>query len=189
MRSSPKETLEIALLADGVAPAEVYKVLRTPEGLDRAFAKLDQLKPNILWWGSGAESVQRLAAGEVVMTTAWNGRPYLANKNDGRNFKIVWPAGGIVMMDYWVVLKGSPNLDAAYKFLNFASKPEVGAAFMKGIPYGVTTKASYDLLSDEERSGLPSSPANLANSVEMDFGFWVENLDAIQERFNTWVAK
>ncbi|MCA3573759.1 MAG: ABC transporter substrate-binding protein [Aestuariivirga sp.] len=189
MRSSPKETLEIALLADGVAPADVYTVLRTPEGLDRAFAKLDKLKPNILWWNSGAESVQRLASGEVVMTTAWNGRPFLANKNDKKNFKIVWGAGGIVMMDSWVILKGSPNLESAYAFLKFVSEPEAGAAFMKGIPYGVSTKASYDLLSDEERANLPSSPANMATSVTMDFPYWIDNLDSVQERFNTWVAK
>lgn len=42
-------------MADGVPAADVYKVLATKEGQDRAFAKLDELKPNIQWWESGAQ--------------------------------------------------------------------------------------------------------------------------------------
>ena len=52
MRRTPKYTLEFALMADGVAPADVYKVLRTPEGVDRAFRKLDAIKPHMVWWSS-----------------------------------------------------------------------------------------------------------------------------------------
>ncbi|MBZ9603063.1 extracellular solute-binding protein [Phyllobacterium chamaecytisi] len=36
--------LEWALIADGVPTKEVYKVLGTPEGVDRAFTKLDTIK-------------------------------------------------------------------------------------------------------------------------------------------------
>ena len=76
----PKYTLEFALMADGVAPAEVYEVLRTPEGVDRAFAKLDEIKDDIIWWEAGAQPPQLLASGEVVMTSAYNGRISAANK-------------------------------------------------------------------------------------------------------------
>ena len=189
MRNSPKETLEIALLADGVSPADIYTVLGTPEGMDRAYAKLDELKPNILWWSSGAESIQRLASAEVVMSTAWNGRPFLANKNDGRDFRIVWEAGGIVAMDNWVILNGSPKVESAYSFLAFAARPDIGAAFMKGIPYGVGQTGAYELLTEEERGQLPSSPANMQASVTTDQVFWVDNLDSIQQRFDTWKAQ
>ena len=58
LRQSPKTTLEIALLADGVPPADVYKVLATPAGQKRAFDKLDQIKPNLMWWKSGTQPVQ-----------------------------------------------------------------------------------------------------------------------------------
>ncbi len=37
----------MALLADGVPPGEVYKLLETPEGLDRAFNKLEALQPDL----------------------------------------------------------------------------------------------------------------------------------------------
>ncbi len=78
-------------MADGVPPGEVYKVLRTPEGIDRAFTKLDTIKPDIVWWEAGAQPPQLLASGEVAMTSAYNGRITAANKSDKRNFKIVWP--------------------------------------------------------------------------------------------------
>jgi len=42
------------LIADGVEPKDVYKVLGTPAGVDRAFKKLDTIKKNIVWWESGA---------------------------------------------------------------------------------------------------------------------------------------
>jgi putative spermidine/putrescine transport system substrate-binding protein len=91
MRKGAKYTLEVALMADGVAPKDVYKVLATPAGVDRAFKKLDQLKPNIQWWEAGAQPPQYLVSGDVVMSSAYNGR--IANtQKEGKNLKIVWAA-------------------------------------------------------------------------------------------------
>ena len=80
MRKGAKFTLEFALLADGVKPDEVYKLLGTKAGVERAFKKLDQLKANIQWWEAGAQAPQLLAAGDVVMTSAYNGRIATAQK-------------------------------------------------------------------------------------------------------------
>ena len=74
LRKQPEYALESALLADGVSPDQIYKVLATPEGVDRAFKKLDEIKANLLWWESGAQPLQYLASGEVVMASAFNGR-------------------------------------------------------------------------------------------------------------------
>jgi putative spermidine/putrescine transport system substrate-binding protein len=105
MRKGAKYTLEVALMADGVAPKDVYKVLATPAGVDRAFKKLDQLKPNIQWWEAGAQPPQYLVSGDVVMSSAYNGR--IANtQKEGKNLKIVW-AGGMYDFDSWAIPKGS----------------------------------------------------------------------------------
>src|SRR5580700_1787510 len=70
LRNHPLATLEAALMADGVAPDELY-----PLDVDRAFKKLEQIKPYItVWWTSGAQSAQLLNDGEVDMVMAWNGR-------------------------------------------------------------------------------------------------------------------
>jgi putative spermidine/putrescine transport system substrate-binding protein len=188
MRQGPKTNLEIALMADGVAPADVYKVLATPEGVDRAFRKLDELKPNLIWWTAGAQPPQMLAAGDVAMTTAYNGRIAAANTADKKDFKIVW-TGSLFTIDSWVILKGSPNVDAATKFLAYMGKPENQAKLPTKITYGVTNKAATPLIAAEYLPGLPTNPANMSQAVELNAEFWLENIDSLTERFNTWAAK
>src|SRR5215470_6040623 len=72
LRKGPKTTLEIALLADGVAPQDVYQTLATPAGVDRAFNKLTQLKPNLAWWDKGSQGRERLGSGDGAMVDAYN---------------------------------------------------------------------------------------------------------------------
>ena len=131
---NPATNLEFALLAEGVPADEVYEVLSTPEGVDLAFAKLDTIKDSIVWWEAGAQAPQLLASGEVVMTTAWNGRIYNANK-EGQDFRIVWD-NQILDSNYWVIPKGAKNMDASLAFIKYAVEPEVLAGITKYIPYG-----------------------------------------------------
>ena len=86
MRKGARYNLEFALMADGVKTADVYKVLATKDGADRAFKKLTELKPNIQWWEAGAQPPQFLVAGDVVMTTAYNGRIDAAQR-EGKNLQ------------------------------------------------------------------------------------------------------
>ena len=74
MRRKPMGNMEFALMADGVSPQDVYAVLDTPDGIERAFRKLDTIKDQIVWWEAGAQPPQLLADGEVTLTTAYNGR-------------------------------------------------------------------------------------------------------------------
>jgi putative spermidine/putrescine transport system substrate-binding protein len=108
MRRHPVYNLEAALIADGVPSKDVYKVLRTPDGIERAFKKLDTIKPDLVFWKSGAQPPQMLAAGDVVFTTAYNGRITAANEKDKKNFKMVWTDTPYTM-DSWVIMKGTPN--------------------------------------------------------------------------------
>ncbi len=121
LRKTPKYALKFALLADGVKPDKLYATLRTKEGVDRAFKKLDELKPNIIWWSTAANAIQLLAAGQVVMTTtAPNGRIAGINRSEKTHFQFVWP-GSIYSVDSWAILKGAPNKDDGMKFIAFAS--------------------------------------------------------------------
>lgn len=188
LRQGPKSTLEIALLGDGVAPKDLYKVLGTEEGVARAFKKLDSIKNDIVWWKAGAQPAQLLASGEVTMTMAYNGRIDAANKSDHKNFGIVWD-GALYTIDSWVILKGTPNLDAAYKFLDFVGKPENQSKFSETIAYGTSNKDAAALLSPVVLKDLPTAPDNIKNTEEMSVPFWLENIDKLTERFNKWVAK
>lgn len=186
-RQTAKMTLEIALLADGVAPGEVYKVLATREGQDRAFAKLDQIKPQILWWTTGAESVERLASGDVVATAAFNGRISAANAA-GKDFALQWD-GQVYGIDYWGIVKGARNRDNAEKFIAFASSPAAQAEFPKYITYGVTNLAAIGAIAPDLARQLPTTPDNLKTAVALDSEFWADNGEALEARFATWRAQ
>ncbi len=132
-------------------PEDIYKVLGTKEGVDRAFAKLDQLKPNIQWWEAGAQPPQWLAAGDVVMSAAYNGRIAAAQK-EGVKLGIVWP-GSLYDPEYWAVVKGTPNKALAEKFIAFASQPQTQKTFSEKIPYGPVHKGTLDLLPADGAGG------------------------------------
>lgn len=188
LRKGPKYALEFALMGDGVAPADVYKVLATEAGVDRAFAKLETIKGDLIWWEAGAQPIQLLASGEVVMTSAYNGRLTGINKSEGKNFQIVWP-GSIYAIDSWVVLKGSPNKDAAFDFIRFASLPENQSKLPEFVAYGLPNKAAGAMLDASTAAELPTAPANLDVSIPLDGDFWVDNIEALTKRFNAWVAQ
>ena len=194
MRKNPKVTLEFALIADGVPTDQVYDVLGTEEGVARAFAKLDTIKDDIVWWEAGAQPPQLLADGEVVFSTAWNGRVFNAKNGEGQPFEMVWD-GQIYDLDLWVIPKGSKNKDAALDFVAFSTATEQLAAQASWISYGPAR------ISSEARIGtyhaddslkmaphMPTASANFANALQNDFEFWADNQDQLNERFNAWLA-
>lgn len=184
---NPATNLEFALLADGVPADQVYEVLSTPEGVDRAFARLDTIKGDIVWWEAGAQAPQLLASGEVVMTTAWNGRIHNANK-EGQDFRIVWD-NQILDSNYWVIPKGAKDPAASMEFIKFAVRPEMLAAVTKYIPYGPVRASAAEFVTPEDAANLPTSPQNLTVALTLDNAFWADNGDEIRRRFTTWLAQ
>lgn len=194
LRKTPKANLEFALMADGVKPADVYKTLSTPAGVDRAFAKLDTIKHDAVWWEAGAQPPQLLADGEVVMTTAYNGRLFNAVANEGRKFKIVWD-GQVWDLDLWVIPKGTKHKDAALKFVAYSTDTQRLADQAKWISYGPARKSSMPLIGKDATGKIemgpqmPTAPENFKNALQNNFEFWADNQDALNERFNAWLAK
>lgn len=187
LRKGAKYTLEIALMADGVPPKEVYKVLATPEGVDRAFAKLDQLKPDIQWWESGAQPAQYLVSGDVVMTSAYNGRISQAAR-EGKNLKVVWD-GSVYDLDYWAIPKGSANKAETMKFIAFASQPDTQKVYAENIAYGAVNKKAIGLIDKKYLADMPTAPDNEKNAIALDVNFWIDNGVSLEQRYNAWVAK
>ncbi|WP_225191918.1 ABC transporter substrate-binding protein [Sinorhizobium alkalisoli] len=188
MRKSAKYTLEFALLADGVGKDEVYGVLATPEGVDRAFRKLDELRPHLVWWEAGAQPLQLLASGEVVMTSAYNGRITGINRSEGKEFKVVWP-GSIYAIDSWVILKDAENQDAGQDFITFASMPDNMTKLPGYIAYGLPNTEAAEKVEPRYAAELPTAPENMAAALALDVEFWIDNSEALTERFNAWLAQ
>lgn len=188
LRKDPYTNLEWALIADGVPMKDVYKVLRTPQGVDRAFKKLDTIKKNVVWWTTGAQPVQLLADGQVIMTMAFHGRIYSAIKDDGQRFEMMWDAAPSAW-SYLVIPKGSPHLDNAYKFLAFGGTPQPQADLTRYIPYGPSEKDAMALVDPAVMPFLPNAASHETSMLESDYLFWVENGDDLRQRFTTWLAK
>jgi putative spermidine/putrescine transport system substrate-binding protein len=188
LRKSPKASMEWALVADGVDPKDVYKVLSTPAGVDRAFRKLDTIKKDIVWWESGAQAPQLLADGAVVMTQAYNGRIDDAAKKENKPFKAVWDAQ-VYDFEWWGIPAGAKHADDAAKFIVSASQPQAYADLSKYIAYAPPRKDAIALVDKQRLGDLPTSPANFKRAVQINATFWADNADQINKRFQVWLTQ
>ncbi len=185
----PTVMLEFALIGDGVPASKVFDVLSTPEGVNRAFAKLDTIKDSIVWWESGAQAPQLLADGEVTMTAAWNGRIQAAIDNENQPFTIIWD-GQVMDFDGWAIPRGSKNIDAAYDYINYVSEAKHMGEQHKYVSYGPVTNAAGAMITDPALAAkLPSAPQNMNNWVPHNTAFWADNFDELNERFLAWIGK
>ncbi len=184
LRRSAKYTLEIALLADGVDPKQVYSTLSTEAGVRRAFRKLDQISDHTVWWEAAPQPAALMAAGIVRMTSAYT-LWFDPAEERNRHTHIVWRQS-LYDLDSWAIPKGSPKLDAAYHFIAFASSPEPQKVLSEHLAYGPTSRGALQLLPAGLAGNLPSSSSNLADALRIDTAFWIEHGDALERRFNAW---
>jgi len=175
MRQTPEGNLELALMADGVPPAEVYGLLATEAGLARAFAKLDAIRSQIVWWRAGAEPPALLAEKRVAMTTAYR-RGLPADAPIG-----VVPDGRILRFNMLAAPKGAPHRQAALDFIAFATGAERQAAQGPITGYGPSRKSAV-------AEAGPESGA-LDGALSHDVGFWMENRAALTRRFTDWLER
>jgi putative spermidine/putrescine transport system substrate-binding protein len=179
----PTGTFEAALLADGVAPEDLY-----PIDVDRALASLDKIKDDVsVWWTTGAQPPQLLASGEVALSAAWNGR-VIAAKAEGAPANVEYN-NAILMADSWVVPKGTKNKDLAMEFINFAIAKEQQAEYSSNIAYSPANLDALELLDDETIANLGQTGPNRESQIVVDLEWWVENFDDVNTRFQEWLLE
>ena len=177
---SGQSNLELALMADGVARDKLY-----PLDVDRAFGKLEQLKPNIsVFWDSGAQATQLATSQEVDMLSIWaarieaairEGAPYAYTLNEG-----------VVDVECLVVPKGSPNREGAMRLINHLLDPAYQANLPDYIPYGPMNQDAFKkgLISPEKAAKIVTSTDNLAKQVFVNAAWWADHATALQERWD-----
>ena len=194
LEKRPDPNLEWALIADGVDPGDVYDVLETEEGIKRAFAKLDTIKDQVVWWTKGSQPVQLLADGEVVFGSPYNGRLFQAIEVDKAPIKMLWD-GQALNLDGWVVPKGAPNKAEVMKYLKFATDTQRLADQAKFISYGPLRASSAPLVGKHADLGIdmgphmPTSPENIKRAFFYDFEWWADHKDEMAQRFESWLAR
>ena len=194
LEKKPIGNLEWALIADGVSPDDVYDLLSTPEGVDRAFAKLDTIKSEVVWWVKGAVPVQLLADGEVVIASAYNGRLFSGIEEEKQPIAMMWD-WQVFDLDGWVIPRGTGKIDEVMKFLHFATDTQRLADQAKFISYGPARMSSAPMVGKHATLGIemgphmPTAPGNAKNTLLFNYEWWADHRDELDERFNAWLAK
>jgi putative spermidine/putrescine transport system substrate-binding protein len=188
LRRDPRVVLEWALMADGVAPDQVYKTLETEAGLERAFGVLDGIKSSLVWWESGSDPVALLDSGAVAMTSVWNGRLYRPIVEEGKGYTILWD-GQIWDIDSWGIPKGTSNLDKSLDFIRYATGSRPLAAQTKYISYGPARVSSMALVGEGVKAMLPTFPEHMASALQTDAEWWATRHAELSARFEAWLAE
>lgn len=185
LRANAQDLLEIALLSEGVAPADVYPALSAEGGIERAIARLEALKPDVaIWWTSGAQSAQILKDGEADLVVTWNGRAASVVADGGAadyTFR-----QSVIGTDCFGVPKGAPNKDAAMKLIAAMTTPEREAKLTDFIAYGPVNPAAYEggLIGADKLKELATAPGNVETSVFSDAIWWMEHGEEAQVAFD-----
>ena len=196
LEKRPINNVEWALLCDGVAKEDLYDVLETPEGIDRALAKLDTIKDHVVWWSAAAEVPQLLADGEVVIGSTYNGRLFSAIEEQKQPISMLWDAQ-VFDFSSFIIPTGLPKdrLDRAKNYIRFATTSQRLADLSKYISYGPARKSSAALVSKHATLGIdmakhmPTNPDNAKSALLYNYEFWADYRDDIDEKFQVWLSK
>ena len=196
LESRPINTMEWALLCDGVPKDEIYDVLATNEGQDRALAKLDTIKDDVIWWSAGADTPQLLADGEIFMGSTYNGRLFSAIVEQDQPIGMMWDAQ-VFDLDGWIIPAGLPEdrLARVKDFVRFATDTQRLADQAAYISYGPARDSSAPLVGKHAELGIemaphmPTDPANSQNTFLQNYEFWADYRDDIDAKFQSWLAQ
>lgn len=190
MKQGAKLNLEMALLADGVPPQDVYKTLQTDTGVARAFRKLDTLKPGLIWWRAAGEPAKLIQSGQAVFSTVLNGDIFDARADQPG---VIWDRQ-LYEFDVFGVPKGDPKMDMAMDFIRYATGSLPLARMANRISYGPARRSALPLVDKNPqlniamRSFLPTASGNFATAFAVDDAWWLDHGAALETRFQTWLA-
>ncbi len=192
----PIANMEWALICDGVAIEDVYDLLETEEGVQQAFAKLDEIKDQVVWWSAGAETPQLLADGEVVLGSTYNGRLFSVIEEQDQPVAMLWD-WQMFDLDGWIIPAGLPEdrLNRALDFLRYATDTQRLADQAKYISYGPARASSAPLVGQHAELGIdmaphmPTDPANAVNTFLFNYNWWADNRDDIDAQFQAWLLQ
>ena len=181
-QAAKRYVLEVALVADGVDPADLY-----PLDIDRALAVLDKIKDDVIFWETGSQSAQQLADGEAVMSMIWNGRIQTAI-DEGAPLAIQWNQH-ITLPDYLAVPKGSPNKEEAMKLIAYMVNSENNHKITDYISYAPVNMKTFDKINAEMAPLLPTYEDRPSLGFNVSDAWWDENRDAVTEAYNAWLLE
>ncbi len=183
LRNHPVDNLEFALLAGGVPPGKLY-----PIDMDRAFAKLDAIKPHVsVWWTTGAQPAQLLLDKEVVLATGWNGRFFdLMQKK--APIGLEWTQAALKQGTF-VIPKGAKDAYWGQQLLAMFTDPKSEAMYAEALAYPGLHKDSARYINPVVLPFMPTAPGNMEKQYWTNDEWWSDNGSKAIERWNGWLLK
>ena len=181
---SPWRVLIGALIADGVPKDDLF-----PLDLDRAFAKLDEIRPHVtVWWSSGDQIQRAFREDEVTAGLIWGTRLAFLQR-EGIPLTPIWN-GATLNEAHWAVFKDAPNRENAIRFLNwYFDHPEVQVAFGRAGSLSPSTRSALALYSADEQKDQPGHADNIDGIVPVDYRWIADSHAEVLERWNAWLAE
>ncbi len=189
LRADPRGTLEAALLSDGVPPDALYRVLSTPDGIDRAFRRLTQLRPYVVWWNTPAEAMKILTTGAALMG--------MAATTDIFGINAATPEPGFGVSTFplfrisydWVLLPDTTSngatsgTDAITALRTWITQPEQKQTLNARMP------SAEDSTVNQATGHPPATIPHMPPAIPLNNAFWRDHLNVIQPRFSQWLSE
>lgn len=173
------QMFEFAMVADDKDTSSV-----TADDIVPALDKYREIEDSLITWTSGAQAQQQLESGEAVMGLVWSGRGYGA-ANAGAPVAAMWDEW-MVMVDSTAIPKGSQNLQAAHSAINYYGGAEQQTKMSELTSYGPINVNAKPDLSGELGNWMTTDHLDTGHYPNVDF--WVENYDALQSAWSSWVT-
>ncbi len=194
-RTLPKtaqNVLEIALMADGIKPNEIYSLLEKPEGVKKAFNNLNKIKKHIIWWSKPSEAFKLLSNGKASMGIAYNGRAFSVIAVQKKPLQIIWD-GQIYDYNLWAIPKNAKNKNKSIEFIRFATAPKQLANQASLFPYGPTRISANQEIGLHPEAGIdlkpfiPTISRNRKLALQRDIAWWEQHEERLNANFLRWV--
>lgn len=172
-------TLEVALLADGLEPKQIY-----PLDLDRAFKSLDRIRSNLVWSATVPQDISLVQVGEADYSIA-NTNRVLATTQSGGGLPLACSfEQNLTLGDALAILKSAPNKENASKLIAYYMRPEVQARLFELLGTAPVSKKAATMLSPDIRK-WQSDLTNPKNMM-LNRAYWAENFAIVNRRFHEW---
>ncbi|MEG4046672.1 spermidine/putrescine ABC transporter substrate-binding protein [Microcoleus sp. Pol17_C1] len=120
------------------------------EQVKQAYEKLVELKPAIASFTTDAWRPQMLTGDLKVAMCYSSDANEVISDNDKLKY-VVPKSGSSLWTDTLVIPKGSPNPEAAYKWINFMLQPDVAASLVERLSFSTPSEDAFSLLPPEVR--------------------------------------
>ena len=150
-----------------------------PSKVQEAREKLFELAPNIVRFETNTPE-DSLINKEAVAGFMYSNQAVKGQATDS-SLEPVFPEEGIpIFIDSFVMSKGAPNIDNAYKFLDFLLRPQIAAKIADITNFTTPNKAADEFLPEDYKN---NPMLNIPDEVAQNTSFYI-NVAAVSEEYD-----